>query len=53
MGARPAETKAAVKQSWETFFDGSTPGAQRQSLLQNGAQFLSVLSAVNGSSLAK
>jgi len=52
----PAATGgSAVSQittNWETFFDGKTPVSQRVSLLQDGSQFQSVISAQAGSALA-
>lgn len=50
---RPAETKAAIRQSWEAFFDGSTPAAKRVSLLENGEQFAKTIAAIDSSPLAK
>jgi hypothetical protein len=53
MGARPSETKAAIRLSWEAFFDGSTSAAKRVSLLENGDQFAKTIAAVSASPLAK
>jgi hypothetical protein len=53
MGPRPAETRATIRQNWGTFFDGSTPTAQRVALLQNGDQFTSTIASIGGSSLAR
>jgi hypothetical protein len=52
-GSAPSESRAAIKENWETFFDGSTPAAHRLSLLENGPDFASLLKAVNSSPLAK
>jgi hypothetical protein len=53
MGPRPSVTKAAIRQAWETFFDGSTTTAKRISLLQNGGQFAKTIAEVDASPLAK
>lgn len=53
MGARPSVTKAAIRQSWETFFDGSTPSAKRVALLEEGEQFAATIGAISSSPLAK
>ncbi len=53
MGARPSETKAAIRRNWEAFFNGSTSSAARVSLLQNGAQFVKTIAAIDSSPLAK
>jgi hypothetical protein len=53
MGARPSETKAAIRRNWEAFFNGSTSSAARVSLLQNGAQFAKTIAAIDNSPLAK
>jgi hypothetical protein len=46
-----AET-AAVRRNWETFFDGKTPTARREQLLQNGSRFRVALQAAAASPLA-
>jgi hypothetical protein len=53
MGPRPAETKAAIRQNWQTFFDGSSSASKRVSLAQNGEQVADTIAAVSNSSLAK
>jgi hypothetical protein len=45
-------TAATIKANWIAFFASSTPTAKRVSLLQNGSQFESVISAQSKSSLA-
>ena len=52
-GGGTAETRAAIQQSWEAFFDGSTSSAKRISLLEHGEQFAKTIDAVSGSPLAK
>ena len=53
MGPRPSETRAAIRQNWQAFFDGSTSSAKRVSLLQNGEQFSKTIAAVDSSPLSK
>ena len=53
MGARPSETKAAIQQVWQTFFDGSTPSPMRISLLEHGDQFAHELATVASSPVSK
>ena len=53
MGPRPSQTKAAIRQAWEAFFDGSTSSAKRISLLQNGQHFAKTIAAIDASPLAK
>lgn len=56
----PAATSAAtggnavaeITTNWEAFFSAKTPVSQRVSLLQDGSQFQSVISAQAGSGLA-
>jgi hypothetical protein len=43
---------AQITSNWETFFNGKTPVSQRVSLVQDGSQFQSVISAQAGSALA-
>jgi hypothetical protein len=43
---------AKVRADWEKFFDAKTAAADRVKLLQNGPQFLPVIRAQAGSSLA-
>ncbi|HEX6451631.1 MAG TPA: hypothetical protein VF060_19465 [Trebonia sp.] len=45
-GSSSAAT-ATIKANWEKFFSGSTPTAQRVSLLQNGPTFASTISAMS------
>jgi hypothetical protein len=42
-----------VKRAWTTFFEGSTPPADRIALLQNGQRFAQVIRAESNSPLAK
>jgi hypothetical protein len=51
----PASGGSAVSQitaNWETFFSAKTPTSQRVSLLEDGSQFQSVISAQAGGGLA-
>jgi hypothetical protein len=41
-----------IKNNWATFFNAKTPAAKRESLLQNGQAFDSVIKAQSGSGLA-
>jgi hypothetical protein len=52
--ASPASSSAAsqITANWETFFSAKTPTSQRVSLLQDGSQFQSVISAQAGGGLA-
>ena len=43
---------AEITTNWEAFFSAKTPVSQRVSLLQDGSQFQSVISAQAGSGLA-
>jgi hypothetical protein len=43
---------AQITANWEAFFSAKTPVSQRVSLLQDGSQFQSVISAQAGSGLA-
>ena len=36
---------AQIKVNWEAFFSGTTPAAQKISLLQNGQEFASIINA--------
>jgi hypothetical protein len=49
----PAAEKAAIKQNWTRFFDGSTPASEKVKLLQSGTQFAPVIDAQAKSPLAK
>ena len=40
-----AAAVAAITKNWVTFFNGKTPAATRQSLVQDGSQFATVLKA--------
>jgi hypothetical protein len=42
-----------VRSAWEAFFDGKTPAAKKQQLLQNGQEFSSLIESQAGSSLAQ
>lgn len=49
-------TTATIKANWEKFFSGSTPSAERVSLLQNGQTFaktIGAMSALGSSASAK
>ncbi len=48
-----ASATAQITADWEKFFAGTTAAAAKQALLQNGAQFASVLQAQAGSAIAK
>jgi len=48
-----AGATAQITANWEKFFAGTTAAAAKQALLQNGAQFASVLQAQAGSTIAK
>jgi hypothetical protein len=51
----PTSSGSAVSQitaNWETFFSAKTPTSQRVSLLEDGSQFQSVISAQAGGGLA-
>ncbi len=50
--AAGAAAKDAVAANWTAFFDAKTPVAKRVSLLQDGSQFASIISAQAGSGLA-
>ena len=53
-GARKTiSPKAQIRQNWVSFFDPSTPPAQKVKLLQNGQKFAPVIKAEAGSPLAK
>ena len=45
--------EAAVKQTWQTFFAGTTAAAQKIALLQNGQQFAATIQAQAASPIAK
>ena len=47
-----ANAVAEITTNWEAFFSAKTPVSQRVSLLQDGSQFQSVISAQAGSGLA-
>jgi hypothetical protein len=44
---------AQIKANWEAFFSGTTPAAQKISLLQNGQEFASIINAQADSVLAR
>ena len=50
--ASGAAAAAAIAANWTAFFNAKTPVAKRVSLLQDGSQFASVISAQAGNSLA-
>jgi hypothetical protein len=52
--ASPASSNpvSQITANWETFFSAKTPTSQRVSLLQDGSQFQSVISAQAGGGLA-
>lgn len=45
--------KAEITKAWETLFSGTSSAATKASLVQNGQSFASIISSVDGSSLAK
>jgi len=53
VSASISSTAAAVTSSWVKFFNGATPAAAKITLLQNGQQFATVISAQASSPLAK
>jgi uncharacterized lipoprotein YbaY len=48
-----ASATTQITADWQKFFAGTTAAAAKQALLQNGAQFASVLQAQAGSAIAK
>ncbi len=48
----PAGSAAAIKTNWATFFNSKTSVAKRVSLLQDGSQFTSIITAQQHSPLA-
>ena len=54
-GGSGSQDSATIQQNWETFFDGSssTSVATRAGLLQNGAQFESLIQTVADNPLSK
>lgn len=53
-GSRPAKPpKAQIRQNWSVFFRGSTPTAERITLLQNGTKYKQALQAESKSPFAK
>jgi hypothetical protein len=48
----PAGSTAAITTNWETFFNSKTSVAKRVSLLQDGSQFASIITAQQHSPLA-
>lgn len=54
-GSGDAQARAAIEQSWETFFDGSGSASpeKRAGLLQNGAQFESIIRTVAANPLSR
>jgi hypothetical protein len=51
-GSAPAGSTAAITTNWETFFNSKTSVAKRVSLLQDGSQFSSIITAQQHSPLA-
>src|ERR1700752_2157215 len=51
-GSANAGAAAAITANWEAFFSAKTSDSKRVALLQNGAQFASVIKSQSGSSLA-
>jgi hypothetical protein len=49
----PAQTKAAIRHAWTTFFNGSLPPAKRIGMLQNGQRFAALIKAQSTSPVAK
>jgi len=54
-GSGDSEASATIQQNWETFFDGSGSASpeKRAGLLQNGAQFESIIRTVAANPLSK
>lgn len=52
-GANNSAAIAQVKSNWTAFFKGSTSGAKKVSVLQNGAQFASYIESQAKSSLGR
>ena len=52
-GTGSAATIATIKKNWETFFNGKTPAATKESLVQDGQKFASVIKSQAGSALAQ
>ncbi len=48
-----SQQASAVKATWTNFFNGSTPTAEREQLLQNGSQYAQELAGYSQSPLAK
>jgi hypothetical protein len=51
-GSSGSSATSAIKKNWVAFFSASTPVSQRVTLLQNGSQFASLISAQAKNSLA-
>ncbi|HUA43126.1 MAG TPA: hypothetical protein VMA32_16250 [Streptosporangiaceae bacterium] len=51
-GSAPAGSTAAITTNWETFFNSKTSVAKRVSLLQDGSEFSSIITAQQHSPLA-
>ena len=51
--ATSAATVATIKKNWETFFNGKTPAATKENLVQDGQKFASVIKSMAGSTLAQ
>ena len=52
-GTGSAATIATIKKNWETFFNGKTPAATKENLVQDGQKFASVINSQAGSALAQ
>ena len=52
-GTGSAATIATIKKNWETFFNGKTPAATKENLVQDGQKFASVIKSMAGSALAQ
>jgi len=52
-GTGSAATIATIKKNWETFFNGKTPAATKENLVQDGQKFASVIKSQAGSALAQ
>jgi hypothetical protein len=50
--AAGGNAKAQITANWEAFFNGSTSGAKKIQLLQNGQKFAAIINAQAGSGLA-
>jgi hypothetical protein len=52
-GTGSAATITTIKKNWETFFNGKTPAATKEGLVQDGQKFASVIKSMAGSALAQ